>query len=144
MSTWTPFTDDVVLAAMSVDMRTAYDAWIVAHPEKADRLMVLVADTLANFRDAVAANLANWIDPELDTVPSVGLRHAVNVTLFSLAAEMSFTLPAELATQVTRADIWLRLVQNGTIPIPQDPSQRGGHPSYHTPAEREPRPVAVL
>lgn len=136
MTTWCPFTLAVVMNALPSDLGQLYTNWITAHPEKANRLAEIVAETRAAFRDAVSANLLNVMDAATDTLPNVGFRHALNVTIFNLGMEMGAQLSPEAYNQVTRADIWLRMVQNGAIPIPCDADLRGGTPSYSAPVER--------
>ena len=76
-------------------------------------------------------------------------------TLFTLAV-VTKALPSDMVqlyanwvtahadNVVTRAEVWLRMVANGGIPVPCDVDMRGGTPSYRTPSEREPRPARVL
>lgn len=144
MTTWTPITLSVVLNALPSDLETQRAAWVLAHPEKANRLAEIVDEVRAAFRDAVQSNPANVMDAATDTVPNAGLRHALNLAMFSLAMEMGATLDANANDVVTRADIWLRMVANGSIPIACDAAVRGGTPSYRVPAEREPRPARFL
>ena len=144
MTTWTPFTLAVVTGAMPTDMAQLYANWLTAHPEKANRLAEIVDEVRATFRNAVAANLLNVMDTAVDTVPDGGFRHALNVATYNLGMEMGVQMAADASNVVTRAEIWLRMVANGGIPIPCDDALRGGTPSYQTPGERDPRPARVL
>ena len=144
MTPWTPFTVAVVTNAMPSTLAVFYTAWVNAHPEKANRLAEIVDEERKQFRDAVSANPLNLLDTAVDTVPNVGLRHAINMAVYELGIEMGYSFDASAYDQVTRAQIWLRMVQNGTIPIPCDPELRGGTPSYWRPDEREPRPARCV
>jgi len=140
MTTWTPFTVDVVKNALPSDMGQLYANWITAHPEKANRLAEIVDETRRTFRDAVSTNPRNLIDTETDTVPTVGFRHALNMLFFNLGMEMGAQLGPDAHSQYLRADLWLRMVQTGGIPfMPVDADQRGGTPSFSGPAGRDPR-----
>ena len=130
MTTWTPFTVDVVKNALPSDMGQLYANWITAHPEKANRLAEIVDETRRTFRDAVSTNPRTLMDPETDTVPTVAFRHALNVLFFNLGMEMGAQLGPDAHSQYLRADLWLRMVQTGGIPMPVDADLRGGTPSY--------------
>jgi hypothetical protein len=130
MTTWTPFTLSVVLHALPSDMEQLRQNWVTAHPEKANRLAEIVEETRRAFRDAVTANRANIVDPMPDTVPTIGFRHALNLAIYNLGMEMGAQMAADADNVVTRAEIWLRMVENGGIPISVDPELRGGTPSY--------------
>ena len=142
--TWTAFTLAAVTNAMPSDLAQLYANWLTAHPEKANRLAEIVEETRRAFRDAVTANRANIVDPMPDTVPTIGFRHALNLAIYNLGMEMGAQMAADADNVVTRAEIWLRMVENGGIPIPCDEELRGGTPSYRTPGERQPRPTPVL
>jgi len=60
-------------------------------PSKANRLREIVAETVAIFREAVAANPACEVDPNPDVVPTTGFRHALNYVIFNLGMEMGFS-----------------------------------------------------
>ena len=139
MTTWTPFTVDVVKNALPSDMGQLYANWITAHPEKANRLAEIVDETRRTFRDAVSTNPRTLMDPETDTVPTVAFRHALNVLYFNLGMEMGAQLGPDAHSQYLRADLWLRMVQTGGIPMPVDADLRGGTPSFSEPAGRDPR-----
>ena len=144
MTTWTPFTLAVVLNALPSDMEQLRANWVQAHPEKANRLAEIVEETRKAFRDAVAANPRNRMDTAADTVPMIGFRHALNLVFYHLGMEMGAQMAADADNVVTRAEIWLRMVENGGIPIPVDPDLRGGTPRYRTPREREPLPARCV
>ena len=137
MTTWTPFTLAVVTNALPSDMGQLYANWITAHPDKVNRLGEIVEEVRRTFRDAVAANLKNLMDSESDSVPNVGFRHALNMTIFNLGMEMGVALGPDAYSQVVRADLWLRMVQNGGIPISCAVELRGGTPSFSRPTRRK-------
>ena len=144
MTTWTPFTLAVVTNALPTALAQTYANWVIANPGKANRLGEIVEETRKAFRDAVGTNPLNLMDGDLETVPNVGYRHAVDLVIYTLGRETGAELGADAYNQAMRADVWLRMVENGGIPIPCDAELRGGTPSYQTPGEREPRPDRVL
>jgi hypothetical protein len=117
MAQWTAMTEAVVLNAMPTDMAGLYATWIAANPSKATRLVELVAETVAVFRDAVACNPANEFDEDETKIPMSGFRHALNEITFNLGMEMGVEFPGEVYNLITRAEIWLRGVQSGSIPV---------------------------
>jgi hypothetical protein len=130
---WTELTVAAVQDALPSDLATLYASWVEANPSKGTRLGDLVVEVRKTFRTAVVANPANRLDDNPDTVPTTGFRHAVNMVIFNLGMEMGVQLSSEADGLITRADIWLRMVQNGGIPI--DSMAGEGSPSYRPPDE---------
>ena len=131
MGVWTQFTTDVVRNALPTDLGTLFASWSDANPAKANRLGELVAAVLATFREAARANPANVMDDGPDTVPSTGFSHALNLVVFQLGMEMGAQFAPEVYGLNVQANIWLRMVQSGTIPI--DTVTGKGTPSYRAP-----------
>ncbi len=141
---WTELTVAVVASALPTDMGTLYASWVDANPAKSNRLTELVAETRELFRQAVAGNAQCVVDVNPNTVPTTGFRHALNSVIFNVGMEMGVQFAPEVYTLITRADIWLRMVQNGGI-NPVDTASGGNSPSYRVPDERSTeRPVRTL
>ena len=104
-----------VLNALPTDLAALYAKWIDANPGKSNRLSELVNEQVAAFRAAVATQPENVLDVALNTVPTTGYRHALTLAIFSLGMEMGVQFAPEVYTLVSRADIWLRMVQTGTL-----------------------------
>jgi hypothetical protein len=134
MAAWTELTASVVSNALPTDMGTLYASWIDANPAKANRLTELVGETRELFRQAVAGNPQCEVDADPNTVPTTGFRHALNTVIFNLGMEMGVQFAPEVYTLVTRADIWLRMVQNGGI-NPANTTAGANSPSYRVPDE---------
>ena len=132
MGAWTELSVDVVRNALPTDMGNLYASWVDANAAKANRLTELVAETREMFRQAVAGNPVCTVDTDPNTVPTTGFRHALNTVIFNLGMEMGVQFAPEVYTLITRADIWLRMVQNGGI-NPVDTSAGGGTPTYRIP-----------
>ena len=136
MGAWTQLTADVVRNALPTDMATLYGSWVDANPGKANRLAELVAEVVATYREAVAVNPLNVMDSATDTVPTTGFRHALNTVIFNLGMEMGVQFDPSVYTLTTRADIWLRMVQSGSVaPVPSAAGE--GTPSFVAPEEEE-------
>jgi hypothetical protein len=125
---WTEFTVEAVLNAFPTDLTTIHASWVDANPVKVNRLSEVVAEVRRTFRNAVEANPANRMDENPDTVPSTGFRHALNMVIFNMGMEIGVDLSPLVYGLITRAEIWLRMVQNGQIPI--DSTEGEGTPSY--------------
>lgn len=129
MDGWVDFTLDTVMEALPSDVKTFYAQWIQTHPEKSGRLEELVSETVSVFRAAVASNADNVLDPVESRIPVTGYRHALNYLIFNLGMESGAQLVPEAYTLMTRADIWLRMVQTRRLSsAPGDAA--GGSPSY--------------
>jgi hypothetical protein len=129
MDGWTDFTTARVLEALPSDVKAFYDGWVEAHPEKSGRLEELVSETAQLFRMAVASNPENSLDPDESKIPVTGYNHALNTLLFSLMMETGAEMVPEVYQLMTRADIWLRLVQRGSV-TPSPGAAGTGSPSY--------------
>ena len=135
MADWVAITEAVVTENMPTDMATLHTSWVQANPGKAGRLAALTAETVAIFRNAVRANPANEVDEDVTKVPMVAFRHAVNVIMFDLGMEMGVQFAAEVYSLFARAEIWLRGVQRGDIPVTAEDTV--GSPSYAAPDPAE-------
>ena len=131
MSAWTELTVAVVMNALPTDMGNLYASWVDANPAKANRLDELVAEVRRTFRSAVESNPANQVDEEPGTVPSAGFTHALNLVIFQLGMEMGVQFAPEVYGLNIQANIWLRMVQGGGLPV--DSMAGGGTPSYRVP-----------
>ncbi len=129
---WTVFSVARVLEALPSDVRAHYQQWLVTYPDKSGRLEALVEQVQQLFRMAVASNPENWMDPDPERVPVTGYQHALNMLIFNLMMETGAQLVPEVYTLMTRADIWLRLVQRGSV-TPSPRAGTMGSPSYVPP-----------
>jgi len=125
---WTRLTVAGIENAMPTDLARVYASWFDANPAKANRLTETVAEVLGTFRCSVEANPANELDPDPNTVPVTGFRHAQNMVIFNLGMEMGIQFAPEVFTLIARAEIWLRMVQNGGIAVGTRVDR--GTPSY--------------
>jgi hypothetical protein len=131
MDAWTDFSLAKVLEALPSDVKTFYASWVELYPDKSGRLEELIGETARLFRMSVASNPENVMDPDEAKIPVTGYQHALNTLLFNLMMETGAEMVPEVYTLMTRADIWLRLVQRGSVtPSPATGSLSGGSPSY--------------
>jgi len=130
-SAWTPLTVAVIENAIPTDLARVYASWFEANPAKANRLTEVVAEVLGTFRCSVEANPANEMDADPNTVPVTGFRHAQNMVVFNLGMEMGIQFAPEVFTLIARAEIWLRMVQNGGIAVGSRANR--GTPAYVVP-----------
>jgi hypothetical protein len=114
---WTQLTITEVQAAMPTELGPLYASWIVAHPEKDGRLDELTAEAVDLCRAAVAAGSVNALDADETKVPVSGYRHMLNMIFFNLGMEMGIDFEPEVHRVMTRADVWLRGVQLGSINV---------------------------
>lgn len=118
MATWVQLEGGDVQQAMPAAMATMYTMWVAADPARATRLDELTAEVVELCRTAVQAGAGWALDRENDdTVPATGSRHMINLVLFNLGMEMGYQFSEEFYSLVTRADIWLRGVQAGTVAV---------------------------
>ena len=118
-------------------MEVSHEAWVTANPDKEGRLGELTLEVVQTCRAAVSSGSPAALDPDVTTVPASGYRHMISMVIFNLGMEMSFEFMQSFYALVTRADIWLRSVQVGSISIPSNDGTLPS-PSYEPPelAER--------
>ena len=107
---WVTLDEARVLADFPTDLRPQYDAWLLANTEKAGRLAEITASVVAEFRDAIAVNPANTMDPNLAKIPESCLRSAEVLVTGTLQNEMGQRLSTDDLQAMTRAEILLRQI----------------------------------
>ena len=115
-------------SVMSADLLSDYQAWLVANPEKEGRLAEIIQQTAAEFRSAIQANGLPLSDDRETALPESCLRHAQTTILFELKKELGQTLSEAENAAAVRADVFLRGIWMGSIPVTADPSAQS--PSY--------------
>ena len=133
MAMWLDLTANDVTTAMPATMSALYATWLEGDPEREVRLAALTELAVEACRAAVTASNPWAVDSDQPaSVPTSGHRHVLNMTLFYLGMEMGYVFPDDFFSLVTRADIWLRGVQAGTVKIaPAEGS--APRPSYCAP-----------
>ena len=133
MAMWMDLTVSDITTAMPATMAAQYATWLEDDPAREARLPALTELAVEACRAAVTASNPWAADNDQPaSVPTSGHRHMLNVTLFNLGMEMGYVFPDDFFSLVTRADIWMRGVQAGTVKIaPADGS--APRPSYCPP-----------
>ena len=87
MADWVVYDTGAAAETLPPQLSTVYGAWLTAEV-RAQRLGLVVAGVVADFRKAVAADAdaTGRLDP--DSVPVACLRHAAGVVWYTLAQEM--------------------------------------------------------
>ena len=133
---WVSITEADLRDAMATDLRPVYDQWVVDHPEKADRLAEILADTVAAFRQAIANNPENTLDPDQTKVPQACVIDVETIIFYTLAMEMGVSLKPEANQSVTQARIQLRQIGYGHFATAGTDKTESPSPLYSTPSER--------
>lgn len=135
MDGWVTFDLAVVKNAMPSDMDKLHQTWVAENPGKAARLEELTAENRELLRGVCKARKGTVIDPDVNTIPINGFRHAMNLVVFDLGMEMGVEFAPAVFNLYTSANVWLRLVAAGTVnPVPSDAaeSEAVGTPWYQT------------
>ena len=132
---WVTLDEARVLADFPTDLRPLYDAWIVANPTKVGRLAEITAGVVAEFRDAIASNPANRLDPDRGKVPESCLRSGEVLVTGTLQNEMGVALSSDDAQAMTRAEILLRQVGYSHFAI--GGGAQAAEPSPHVSADHQ-------
>lgn len=125
---WHELTVTYLEAVMSAALYLDYQQWLTAHPDKEGRLATIIQQTAAEFRSAIQANGLPLSDDRENALPESCLRHAQTTILFELKKELGQTLSEAENAAAVRADVFLRGIWMGSIPVTADPSAQS--PSY--------------
>ena len=115
-------------SVMNSDLLGDYNQWLIDNPEKEGRLATIIQQTAAEFRSAIQANGLPLSDDRENALPESCLRHAQTTILFELKKELGQTLSEAENAAAVRADVFLRGIWMGSIPVTADPSAQS--PSY--------------
>ena len=115
-------------SVMSADLLSDYQAWLVANPAKEGRLAEVIQQTAAEFRSAIQANGLPLSDDTPTALPESCVRHSQTTILFELKKEIGQTLSEAENAAAVRADVFLRGIWMGSIPVTADESAQS--PSY--------------
>jgi hypothetical protein len=121
-------TTEYLESVMSADLLSDYQAWLVANPAKDDRLAGIIQQTAAEFRSAILANGLPLSDESPTALPESCVRHAQTTILFELKKEIGQTMSEAENAAAVRADVFLRGIWFGSIPVTADPSAQS--PSF--------------
>ncbi len=127
---WITLDTQKVLDDFPTNLTQPYLTWLTNNPTKAGRLTEITANTVAEFRSAIATDPANILDPDRAKVPENCIRSAEVIIIDTLRAEMGQTLSPADEQAMTRAEIFLRQIGYGHLSI-QDESHEPT-PSYTT------------
>jgi hypothetical protein len=110
---WIVLNEAKALADFPTDLKPDYDAWLVANPAKSGRLAQIVADAVAEFRDAILSNPANQLDADTTKMPESCVRPAEVIIFNTLANEMGHAQSSADVQAMTRAELFLRQIGYG-------------------------------
>ncbi len=108
MAEWIEFNGAYVLGAMPSDVRTAYNAWIVANPAKAGRLAEMVGQVLADFRTGLSANPNVPMEADAAKLEIRCVPHALSTVVYHLMMEMGLSVNMSGMTAFNNAQVYLR------------------------------------
>ncbi len=134
---WIPVNEALALADFPTDIRQPYDQWLTDNPDKAGRLAELIANTRAEFRDALAGNPINVLDPDPEKVPQSCIRSLLALVFFQLQVEMGLSVSEERQQAMTRADLFLRQIAYQHFVARPSGVNREPSPAYAPPPWKE-------
>ncbi len=132
---WKEFTVAYIESIMSPSLYASYEQWLVDNPGKAGRLNDIISDTVAEYRNAMLANAAPVPSESLNAIHVSCVRHAQTTIIFELKKEIGLTPSEAENAAAIRADVFLRGIWIGSIPIV---AVAPPLPSYSTMATVEP------
>jgi len=121
-------TSEYMTAVMPSTLLSSYTSWLVSNPDKSGRLAEIIQQTTAEFRSAIQANGLPLTDDRPTALPESCVRHAQSTILFELRKEIGINLTESENIAAVRADVFLRGVWTGTIPVTADPQSHS--PSF--------------
>ncbi len=128
---WVKVDDARVLAVMSVETSSFYDAWVRLRPDRVGRLAEIVRGVVSEFRAALYANPLNALDPDTDKLPLPCVRYAETLAIGALHREMDRPLSETEQSRQIRAEIMLRtFYARGFLIAPDRENSGSGSPTY--------------
>jgi hypothetical protein len=134
---WIVLDETKVLADFPTDLKPQYDAWLVANPAKAGRLVEIIEQVVSEFRSAIATSPSNILDADTQKLPENCIRSAEVLIYGTLQNEMGVALSSGDAQAMTRAEIFLRQIGYGHFSIEDE--SREPTPHYKTTIQRNER-----
>jgi len=125
---WKELTQPYIESVMPSGLLSNYQAWIVSNPDKSGRLAEIIQQTAAEFRSAIQANGLPLAEESPTALPESCVRHAQSTILFELRKEIGINLTESENIAAVRADVFLRGIWTGTIPVTADPQSHS--PSF--------------
>lgn len=135
---WIDFTEEYALGAMPSDVRTVYDAWVAAHPEKAGRLEAIAGQVLADFRSGLSANPSVEMDGDEAKLHERCVPHALTTVIYHLMLEMGVAINMSAQTAFNNAQVYLRRLYTSEVVLDAAVSRT---PSYEAEVERAERTI---
>jgi hypothetical protein len=129
---WKELTVSYIESIMSPSVYASYQAWLSDNPEKAGRLADIISNTATEYRAAMAANAAPVPSTSETAIHESCIRHAQTTILFELKKEIGLSIAEAENAAAIRADVFLRAIWIGSIPIVAE--SVSAPPSYASPA----------
>jgi hypothetical protein len=114
---WKELTVSYIESIMSPSVYASYQQWLSDNPEKAGRLADIISNTATEYRAAMAANAAPVPSTSDTAIHESCVRHAQTTILFELKKEIGLAISEAENAAAIRADVFLRAVWMGSIPI---------------------------
>lgn len=121
-------TVEYIESLMPTSLFNSYQAWLTNNPEKEGRLTEIIQQTATEFRSAIQANGLPLTDTGETAVPRSCVRSALAIILFEVRNELGIAQTEAENIAAVRADVFLRGIWTGTIPVTADPQSHS--PSY--------------
>jgi hypothetical protein len=114
---WKELTVSYIESIMNPTVYASYQQWLLDNPEKTGRLSDIIANTTTEYRSAMAANAAPVPSTSETAIHESCVRHAQTTILFELKKEIGLSISEAENAAAIRADVFLRAVWMGSIPI---------------------------
>lgn len=119
-----------IVGAFSTARRQMYDGWILANPDKLERVDETIANLVMEFRSGIEANPRNKLDPDPAKLPQTCVRYCEELCTFEICMEMGAALNDGDLLSVGKAEIFLRYMYSGRFFITGGLGSAGPTPSY--------------
>ena len=139
---WVAITETFVLAAMPSEVKPEYEAWILANPDKSDRLGEIIDSVVADFRAGLSANPSVVMDSETDTLPERCIQHALAIVFYYLSLEIWLSINMSAQTAFINAEVYMRKLYTSDAVVDRD--SIGETPSYEPDVTRESRALTFV
>ncbi|QHI70476.1 hypothetical protein [Tichowtungia aerotolerans] len=114
---WKELTVSYIESIMNPTVYASYQQWLTDDPDKGGRLADIIGTIATEYRSAMAANAAPVPSSPETAIHDSCVRQAQTTILFELKKEIGLAITEAENAAAIRADVFLRAVWMGSIPI---------------------------
>ena len=134
---WISVTPKSIATEIPSDVWTQWQTMLTTKPSKEIWLYEMLSGTVQEFRDAIATNPQNTLDPDTTKIPSSCLRPLVVLFTNAMLNDMGATVNPERRQAAIRAEMFLRQISYSRFSVMAEGVRKSTTPAYTPPTWKE-------